>query len=171
MTTYDGTGAHLTPTQLRAWTSLLDAVRILDRELEIELVTDHQMTHREYEILVRVDGHGGQVKMSQLARQIEASAALVTQTVARLEDRDWIQREQSSTDGRVVNATITAAGREALHSAAGQHAATVERLLLAPMGDKLETVAQTLGCVADHLRLHRANGACDDISCKLPSEP
>lgn len=170
MENIDGTGAHLTPTELRTWTSLLDAARILDSELEAELIADHQMTHREYEILVRVDGHGGHAAMSVLARQIEASGALVTQTVSRLEERGWILRQPSDTDRRIVHATLTDHGRIALRAAAAQHAATVKRLLLEPFGDDLRLTSIALGRVADHLRDHRANDACSDPTCVLPTE-
>ena len=73
-----GTGAHLSREQLRVWTSLNDAIRIVDSEIEADLLANHHMTHREYEVLVRVDGAGGRARMSALAMQIEASAPLIT---------------------------------------------------------------------------------------------
>lgn len=162
-----GTGAHLNSTQLRAWTSLLDTSRILDAELEAELVQNHGMTHREYEVLVRVDGAGGAQRMSTLARQIEASAPLVTQTVVKLEERGWISREPSSADGRGVDAVLTKAGEAALLAASGPHAALIRSLLITPLGHHVENLANGLGVVADHLRAHRAGVACDDPACPM----
>jgi DNA-binding MarR family transcriptional regulator len=170
MTNYTGTGAHLTTEQLRVWTSLLDTIRILETELETELIANHAMTHREYEVLVRVDGGGGSARMSALARQIEASAPLVTQTVKRLEERGWIIRQPAPSDKRGVDAVLTARGRRALKDAAPPHAATIRRLLLDPIGPNLGNIAEIAGPLADHLRQHRSAGSCDDPACSLPSE-
>lgn len=167
MTEIAGTGAHLDATQLRAWTSFVDASRILETELESQLVEQYGMTHREYEVLVRVDGSGGRLRMSVLARQIEASAALISQTVSRLEGRGWIERSPTSGDGRGVDAVLTPEGRKALSRAAKPHAALVERLLLDHFGEHLDDVAIALGEAADHFRQHRAGDPCDDPTCPM----
>jgi len=78
MSELQGTGRHLAPDELRLWTSFLDAARIIETELADQLVDDHGMTHREYEVLVRVDGAGGAMRMATLSRQIEASRALTS---------------------------------------------------------------------------------------------
>jgi DNA-binding MarR family transcriptional regulator len=162
-----GTGAHLTDTQLRAWTGLLDTARILDSEIENNLRANFALTHREYEVLVRLDGAGGSMRMSMLARRIEASAALVTQTVAKLEERSWVERISSKADARGIEAALTAQGRAALAKAAKSHAALIERLLLQPLDGSLEVVADSLTIVADHLRGHRTGAECADESCPM----
>lgn len=166
MTEVVGTGAHLTPTELRVWTSLLDASRILESELERSLVS-RGMTHREYEVLVRVDGADGRLRMSLLARQIEESAALVSQTVARLETRGWVTREAAEHDARGVDAVLTKVGRAALAAAAEPHAQLIRTLLLDPIADKLADTAEALGVVADHLRAHRTGSMCPDANCPM----
>lgn len=160
-----GTGAHLTSTQLRAWTGLHDTARILDHELEANLRVEFGMTHREYEVLVRVDGAGGKERMSVLARQIVTSAALVTQTVSKLEDRGWITRVASEGDARGIDAALTKSGRTVLAQAAKSHAELVRQLLIDPMGSSLDVVATALTDVADHLRGHRMGEACADPTC------
>ena len=168
MVNFVGTGRHLASNELRLWTSFVDTSRILETELENQLVTDFGMTHREYEVLVRIDGHGGQLRMSVLARQIEASPALITQTVARLVDRNWIERRPSPDDRRGVEAALTPLGRDRLAAAAKPHAELIRQLLLAPLdtGD-LDAMAHSLGQVADHLRLHRSGTACEDPDCPI----
>lgn len=161
-----GTGAHLSADALRAWTALLDTCRILDTELELDLER-HGMTHREYEVLVRLDGWGGSLRMSELAAQIEASQPLVTQTVARLEGRGWVERARDPEDRRGVRAVLLADGRAALAAAAGPHAAIVQRLLTDRLGPDLTVVAHALGTVADHLRAHRHGESCEDPACPL----
>jgi DNA-binding MarR family transcriptional regulator len=163
-----GTGAHLSPAQLRVWTAVLDTSRILDTELEAAL-EPHGMKHREYEVLVRVDGAGGRLRMSVLARQIEASAALISQTITKLEARDWVVREASDVDGRGVDAVLTTRGRTALAAAAGPHAQLIRTLLLDPLNDELTLVADALGGVAAHLRAHRSGARCDEPDCPMNS--
>lgn len=163
-----GTGAHLSPAQLRVWTALLDTSRILDTELEAALEL-HGMKHREYEVLVRVDGAGGRLRMSVLARQIEASAALISQTVAKLEARDWVAREASDLDGRGVDAVLTTRGRSALAAAAEPHAELIRTLLLDPIKNELAVVADALDGVATHLRAHRSGARCEDANCPMNS--
>ena len=163
-----GTGRHLDPTELKLWTGLVDASRILDTELERQLLSDHEMTHREYEVLVRVDGSGGRKRMTTLAREIEASGPLVSQTVARLEQRGWMERVPTAEDGRGVDAVLLPDGIDALARAARPHAELIRSLLhdhLPP--DALEATADAMHAVASHLRGHRAGASCDAPNCPL----
>ncbi len=163
-----GTGKHLTTTELRLWTSFLDASRIIESELDNQLTAGFDMTHRDYEVLVRVDGAGGQMRLRTLARQIEASPQLITQTIDRLVKRGWIKRQPSVEDRRGVEAALTDEGRAKLATAAGPHADLVRRLLIDPIDTaQLPLVAESLGATADHLRAHRAGEACDQSDCPL----
>lgn len=166
--TLHGTGRHLDPIELTLWTSLLDTSRILDTELERQLVAHHEMTHREYEVLVRVDGSGGRKRMATLAREIEASGPLVSQTVARLEQRGWVERVPSADDGRGVDAVLLPDGIAALANAARPHAELIRALLHDHVpADLLSTTARAMEAVATHLRSHRAGGPCPHASCPM----
>lgn len=163
-----GTGKHLSTTELRLWTSFLDASRIIESELDHQLRNECEMTHREYEVLVRVDGAGGHMRLRSLAQQIEASPQLVTQTVDRLVNRGWIRRQPSAEDKRGVEASLTALGRKNLASASLPHAELLRQLLLRMLDtEQLDSVATSLGGVADHLRTHRRGGVCGDANCPL----
>lgn len=167
MDDFVGTGRHLTKTELRFWTSFLDASRIIETELDSQL-HDYGMTHREYEILVRVDGSGGEQRMSVLARQIEASPALITQTVNRLVERGWIERNPTPGDRRGVVASLTDDGRAVLAECSGPHAERVRSLLFYGLSSReVAALSKSLGGVADHLRGHRAGTACNDVDCPL----
>jgi|GEM_PF-3763028 len=166
-----GTASHLSATEMQLWTGFLDASRIIETELEAQLSGDFDMTHREYEVLVRIDGAGGHMRMSTLARQIEASPQLVSQTVDRLAERGWVKRQPSPTDRRGVEAALTTDGRSKLAQAAGPHAELVRQLLIQPMDSKhLQTVAASIGATADHLRRHRSGKSCADPNCSLGSQ-
>ena len=63
------------------------------------------MTHSDYEVLVRLDGFGGSLRMSELASQVVSSAQKLTHTANRLETRGWIRRVRAEDDGRGLVAT------------------------------------------------------------------
>jgi len=145
-----GTGVHMTPTQLRAWTSFLEAGRRLEHVLASHLKSEHRMLHSEYEILVRVDGAGGKLRMGILASEIVESHSRVSHTVARLEERGWVVREPSPDDGRGYDVTLTRLGTKELADASGEHAALIKDLLLAELDDDaLVAFAEQMQTVID----------------------
>lgn len=162
-----GTGRHLSEVELRAWTGFVDASRMIDEVHSKHLAQEHQMSHRDYEVLVRLDGAGGRMRMSTLARQIVASAPLLTQTIVRLEVRGVVDRRPAeSGDGRGVDAVLLPAGRKLLGEASDEHAAIVRRLLIDRITEgSLPVVAEGLKAVADHLRSHRQGDSCGDDDC------
>ncbi len=163
-----GTGQHLDPDELRAWTAFVDATRMLEEVVAKHLVVDHSLTHREYEILVRVDGNGGRMRLSRLAQQVVASPAVITQTVDRLAERGLVERHPAVDDRRGVDAVITPAGREALGLSSGPHSALIKSLLIDRIGsDRLAIVADGLQEVAEHLRAHRRGEACGEDECPV----
>ncbi len=125
-----GTGAHLTTAELRAWTRFLDASRLVEDVLANHVSRDHDMNHGEYEVLVRLDGAKGRMRMAQLASQIVATPSRLTYTVDRLEERGWVSRRALASDGRVVVAELTPDGRAALAEAAVVHAELIRHHLL-----------------------------------------
>lgn len=62
-----GTGRHLSPAELKTWTRFLDSGRLLEEILARHVTRDHGMTHSDYEVLVRLDGAGGEMRMTTLA--------------------------------------------------------------------------------------------------------
>lgn len=167
-TQIDGTGRHLTKVELLAWTGFLDASRMLEERLAHQLSEQSGMTHREYEVLVRLDGAGGRLRMSELAQKMVASQPLMSQTVNRLESRNWVKREASTVDRRSTETVLTDEGCEALREASAPHAAMVKKLLLDILAkNDLEAFAASLTEVADHLRAHRRGDSCSEEHCPL----
>ena len=156
-----GTGRHLTPAEMRTWTRFLDASRLLEEVLARHLSQEHRMTHGDYEVLVRLDGAGGEMRMATLARQVVSSNQRLTHTANRLERRGWIAREPVEPDGRGLWAVLLPAGREALTAAAIEHAELVRRFLLDEMdATTQDAVADAMDRVASHLRIHRRGDLC-----------
>lgn len=156
-----GTGRHLTKQELRAWTRFLDAGRLIEEVLAQHLSQDHNMPHSEYEVLVRLDGAGGSMRMAVLAAQVVSSAQKLTHTANRLERRGWIARRPVADDGRGLEATLLPPGRQALADAAGEHAALIKRFLLDRLSDDEQLqLGETMDRVSAHLRVHRRNEPC-----------
>lgn len=156
-----GTGRHLTKQELRAWTRFLDAGRLLEEVLARHVSQDHGMPHSEYEVLVRLDGAGGSMRMSVLAAQVVSSAQKLTHTANRLEKRGWIARRQVSDDGRGLEATLLAPGRSALAAASGEHAELIRQFLLDQLTDDEQIqLGDVMDRISAHLRLHRRNEPC-----------
>ena len=151
-----GTGAHMTTAELRAWTRFLDASRLIEDVLAAHVSREHDMNHGEYEVLVRLDGAKGRMRMTQLASQVVATPSKLTYTVDRRENRGWVERRSRASDGRVVVAEVTPAGRAALASAAVVHADLIREHLLSQMNSaETEALAVTMDRVIDSLRGER----------------
>lgn len=147
-----GTGIHMTQTQLRAWTRFLEASRLLEDVLSKHLKTSHQMLHSEYEILVRVDGAGGRMRMGRLASEVIASHSRISHTINRLEERGWVSRERAGEDGRGFDVVISELGTRELADASEQHAELIKQLLLAEKSDdELASMADDMQLVVDRI--------------------
>ncbi|MGF1596380.1 MAG: MarR family winged helix-turn-helix transcriptional regulator [Acidimicrobiales bacterium] len=156
-----GTGRHLSKAELRTWTRFLDAARLLEEILAHHLSHDHRMTHSDYEVLVRLDGSGGRMRMATLAEQVVSSAQKLTHTANRLEKRGWIAREPVADDGRGLEAVLLEPGRRALAAAAGEHALLVKQFLLDHLDEDERTViADTMDRLSLHMRTHRRGDHC-----------
>ena len=152
-----GTGVHLTPTELRAWTRFLEASRRLEHALATHLKTEHGMLHSEYEILVRVDGAGGKMRLGVLASQIVESHSRVSHTITRLEERGWVRRDRSAEDGRGFDVVITPLGTKELGEASKQHAELIKELLLGSLSEEeMTSFGDQMQLVMD--RIQRADG-------------
>ncbi len=148
-----GTGAHLTAAELRAWTRFLDASRLIEEVLAAHVSREHDMNHGEYEVLVRLDGAKGRMRMAQLAAQVVATPSRLTYTVDRLEERGWVRRRSLASDGRAVVAELTREGRASLAEAAVGHAELIRRHLLSQLdASEMGTLAAAMGRVVDSVR-------------------
>lgn len=157
-----GTGRYLTKTELRTWTRFLDAGRLLEEILARHVAHGHGMSHSDYEVLVRLDGAGGEMRMSTLAAQVVSSSQKLTHTANRLEDRGWIERVPVEGDGRGLTAKLLAPGQAALAAASGEHADLIKQFLIDLLSDEEQhVIADAMDRVSAHMRVHRANQPCE----------
>ena len=117
--------------ELRAWLSVVDMLIRLPWAIDSQLQRDSGISMAEYMALAMLSGAPGRtMRMSELAKVTNASLSRLSHLVKRLEQREWIRREQDSLDARVTNAILTDTGMAALASAAPDHVRTVRRLVL-----------------------------------------
>ena len=81
----------LTPAEQSAWRNFGEAHRLVFAQLERQLQTDHDLSHADYEILVRLsEAAGRRLRMSDLAEATLSSRSRLSHAVARLEALGWV---------------------------------------------------------------------------------
>lgn len=111
------------------------------------------MSHGEYEILVRLDGAGGAMRIGEIADECVAPRPRISQTLKRVEARGWITRRADETDGRGSIAELTPEGDAALVASAAEHAEIITEHLLEPLSDaELDALGLMMERVAIRLR-------------------
>ncbi|HEX8497355.1 MAG TPA: MarR family transcriptional regulator [Actinomycetales bacterium] len=148
----------LTACEQQAWRSYIRAVRLVDERLRRGLEV-HDLSHPEYEILVRLSEAPDRVaRMSELADDTVSSRSRLTHTVTRLERKGWVRRRPCPADGRGVDCLLTDEGFAALAEAARSHVAEVREVLLdALTPQEFLQLGAALGKVAD--RIEAAGGS------------
>lgn len=142
--------SRLRQLELDAWQALLhthhQVMGLLDRELR----ATHGITLADYDVLVRLArAADGRLRMTELARRAMLPASSLTRVVDRLVERDFVRRERSIDDTRVVHAQLTDAGRALSRSAARTHLRGIRQHFSGRLTDEqLLTVASALEVIA-----------------------
>ena len=147
-----------------AWRGLLAATALIDRRLDEQLQRDSGMPHAYYTVLVALSEQPGRAcRMSVLADLTMSSQSRVSHAVARLEERGWVRRDPSASDGRGKLAVLTEAGRRALREAAPGHVEQVRRVVfdrLTPeQVQQLRAITQAITTSVDDAGAATAAGA------------
>src|SRR5436305_6972220 len=144
---------------LDAWRSYLQSHASILRELDAELVAEHEMTTRDYEVLLYLaQAPDRRLPMSKLAASTMLTRSGITRLVDGLVSAGLIERVACPTDARVSYAELTDGGYQKLRKAGCSHIASVRRLFVEYFSEaEIEQLASLLG------RLPGANqdgGAC-----------
>src|SRR6201996_7685170 len=123
------TAARLDGAALEAWRGYLQSHASIVRALDAELAAEHDMTTRDYEVLLYLaQAEGQHLPMSALAESTMLTRSGITRLVDGLVQAGLIQRVACPNDARVSYAQLTAAGHEELRSAGCTHVASIHRL-------------------------------------------
>jgi DNA-binding MarR family transcriptional regulator len=152
--------ARLDGSALNAWRGYLKSHASILRVLDAELVAEHGLTTRDYEVLLYLsqadDRH---LAMSALAERTMLTRSGITRLVDGLVAGGLIERLACPKDARVSYAQLTDEGYQKLFEASRSHVAGVRRLFVERFSDEeLETLAELLG---------RLPGAHADGSCSV----
>ena len=158
----------LTREELAAWTRLVAVLELLPPALDTQLRRDADLTNFDYYVLAMLsEAHEQTLRMTELARQTNATLPRLSHVVTRLEARGLVARFPCPEDKRATNARLTDAGWTTVRATAPRHVAFVrENVVNALTADQItqltaitDAILQRLdphGAMADTYRRHDA---------------
>jgi DNA-binding MarR family transcriptional regulator len=140
------TEGRLEGASLDAWRSYLQSHASIMRVLDAELVAEHGMTTRDYEVLLYLaQSPDRKLAMSALAERTMLTRSGITRLVDGLVSSGWIERVSCARDARVSYAQLTDVGYEKLRSAGCAHVRSIQRLFLEHFAaEEIEQLASLL---------------------------
>jgi DNA-binding MarR family transcriptional regulator len=150
--------SRLEGASLDAWRSYLQSHASIVRVLDAELVAEHGMTTRDYEVLLYLaQAPDRQMAMSALAERTMLTRSGITRLVDGLVAAGLIERVACASDARVSYAHLTDAGYDKLRQAGCAHVQSINRLFLEHFTP--EEVEQ-LAALLSRLPGAQAGGSC-----------
>ncbi|GAA1891505.1 MarR family winged helix-turn-helix transcriptional regulator [Asanoa iriomotensis] len=143
----------LDPAQIEAYFALMEAVGLLEHQVEQHLRADGGISYVQFQLLARLAAADGQLTMTQLADGVVYSRSGLTYQAGLLEKAGLITRGTSADDERATLVTITDAGLALFRKVLPGHVQVVRRQLLAPLSDQdLHDLGDIMTRVRDHMR-------------------
>jgi DNA-binding MarR family transcriptional regulator len=135
----------------QAFGSLLRAHMSATKQLNAQLVADHNLTLSDYGVLLQLAwAPDRRLRRVDLADRILLTASGITRLLDGLEHGGFVERAACDTDRRVVYAVLTDAGLAKLREASSSHLEQVESLFGSRLADsELETLVALLGKLGD----------------------
>ena len=136
-------------TQLAAWVRLAAVLELLPGVLDGQLRRDADLMHFEYFVLAMLsEAPDRTLRMTELARQTNATLPRLSHVVRRLEERGLVERFPCPEDRRATNARLTADGWAKVQAAAPGHVANVRQhvidVLTAEQVTQLTTITDAI---------------------------
>ena len=112
--------------QLAAWVRLVAVLELLPGVLDGQLRRDADLMHFEYFVLAMLSQAPDRtLRMTELARQTNATLPRLSHVVRRLEERGLVERFPCPENRRATNARLTQQGLAKVQAAAPGHVANV----------------------------------------------
>src|ERR1017187_8404789 len=109
---------RLADAELEAWRGYLQSHASILRALDAELIAEHDLTTRDYEVLLYLaQSEDRRLAMSALAERTMLTRSGITRLVDGLVARDLVERVACARDARVSYAELTTIGHEKLRAA------------------------------------------------------
>src|SRR3984893_16048895 len=167
----DGVQA-LDPQQLGAYFVLMEAVSLLQHQVEQQLHTEGDISYVQFQLLARLAHAHGHLTMTQLADGVVYSRSGLTYQAGLLEKAGLITRGPSPDDDRATLVTITGSGLALLGRVMPGHVQVTRRMLLAPLtDDDLHHLGDIMTRVRDHMRAQPPRSAAPRKRRPSPTSP
>jgi DNA-binding MarR family transcriptional regulator len=142
-----GDSSSLEGDALEAWRSYLQSHATILRLLDAELVSEHGITTRDYEVLLYLaQAPDRKLPMSALAESTMLTRSGITRLVDGLVSGGFIERAACPNDARVSYAQLTDEGFAKLRNAGCTHVRSIRRLFLEHFdGEETARLASLLG--------------------------
>jgi DNA-binding MarR family transcriptional regulator len=140
----------LTPAQLRAWRSFLEAHAAVVDVLERELRAEEDLPLSWYDVLVQLsEAASRSLRMQELAERVLLSKSGLTRLVDRMEHAGLVERAACEQDRRGTYARLTDAGLQRLQATTPTHVRGVREHFAQHLEDhEADLLANALGRVA-----------------------
>ena len=174
--TDDGAGDEdvqaLDPEELGAYFVLMEAVSLLQHQVEQQLRAEGDISYVQFQLLARLADARGRLTMTQLADGVVYSRSGLTHQAGLLEKAGLITRGPHPGDQRATLVTITDDGRALLARVLPGHVQVTRRLLLDPLtGDDLHHLGDIMTRVRDHMRARPPRSAAPRKRRPTPDPP
>jgi DNA-binding MarR family transcriptional regulator len=140
------TEGRLDGAALDAWRSYLQSHASIVRMLDAELVAEHGMTTRDYEVLLYLaQAPERKLPMSALAERTMLTRSGITRLIDGLVESGLIERVACASDARISYAQLTHEGYDKLRGAGCAHVRSINRLFLEHFSpEEVEQLARLL---------------------------
>jgi len=143
----------LGPQELGAYFVLMEAVSLLQHQVEQQLRAEGDISYVQFQLLARLASANGPLTMTELADGVVYSRSGLTYQAGLLEKAGLISRGPSPDDDRSTLVTITSAGRDLFGRLLPGHVQVCRRLLFDPLtGDDVGHLGDIMTRVRDHMR-------------------
>lgn len=123
---------------------------LIGRRLERYLLARHGLTLPQYQLLLAAARTEG-ATLGSLSEELDCSRGNITGIVDRLERDEWLRRERSQEDRRVVTVRLTKKG-EKIHEIAAELAEQMQELLASWKPDQRQVLQESLTRLCCQLR-------------------
>jgi DNA-binding MarR family transcriptional regulator len=148
-----GASPGLDPRELGAYFVLMEAVSLLQHQVEQQMRAEGGISYVQFELLARLTDAGRPLTMTELADGVVYSRSGLTYQAGLLEQAGLITRGPSPDDDRATLVTITDAGRALFDRILPGHVQEVRRLLFDPLAaDDVTRLGGIMTRVRDHMR-------------------
>lgn len=127
----------------RAWVAVIGMAELLPTALDAQLQAESGMTHFEFQVLsVLKNANDNTLRIKELAAASNATLPRLSKVVSRLEERQLVEKNPDTSDGRAIAVHLTTTGRKALVLAVPGHIALARDLVIDRLTpEQLEAIA------------------------------